>query len=333
MSTRALSAVFSLSSLALLLGTTVVACAPASDSTLGEGNPKQEEDSLGASQRSYVVIQRDYRKCAYPMCSGWFVHDVNRKSQKPTYVAALDFGDSDLDEVSQGIVQSASGEVVLYGKLGDLPDWDDAAMKTFRVQSAWRGMPGATVDEKAETFFATSAIEPAIQCFTAPCPAVEVRTLHKGGVKQIERVDLEGLAEPLLDRGWLGERALHGEAIVAGTIVAGEVFAGGAERVLAASQIFLKLPEEQGACPQSKPGCPDGQSAIYTRDDNRCVVLSGCVEPGACAAYVPSCGEGYSLQSWTGGMFACTQYACDPTFVVPEEELPVDDVPADDVEG
>ncbi len=319
MSTRAHSIAFALA----FLVTGVVACAPAGGPA-PEENPKQEEDALGASQRSYVVIERDYRKCAYPMCSGWFVHDVNRKSQAPTYVADLDFTGSGLDEATQGIVEgSGQNEVVLYGKLGNLPD---SSYKTFRVQSAWRGMPGETVDEKLETFFATAAIDPPIQCLVAPCAAVTIKPLHKTKAQNIERIDLDGLAEPLLDRNWLADRALHGEAIVAGTVVDGEVFQGGPERVLAASQIFLKLPEEQGACPQSRPGCPEGEEAIYTRDENRCVVLSGCVEPGACAAYVPACGEGYSLQSWTGGMFACTQYACDPTFVVPEEELPADDV-------
>jgi len=28
-----------------------------------------------------------------------------------------------------------------------------------------------------------------------------------------------------------------------------------------------------------------------------------------------ACEDGYSLQSWTGGVFACTQYACDPAFL------------------
>jgi hypothetical protein len=332
MSTRALSAVFALSFLAV----SAAACAPSSDSAPEDGNIQQEEDSLGASQRSYVVIRRDYRKCAYPMCSGWYVHDVNRKNAREAYVAALDFADSGLDEATQELVRGApDGEVVLYGKLGDLPDWEDPAMKTFRVQSAWRGMPGDTVDEATEIFYETSAIDPAIQCLVAPCATVNVKQLHKTPVKQIERIDLAGLAEPLVDRDWLADRALWADAIVAGAIVDGEVFQGGPERVLAASQVFLRLPEEQGSCPQSRPNCPEGQSAIYTRDENRCVVLSGCVEPGACAAYVPACGEGYTLQSWTGGMFACTQYACDPSFVVPaEEELPAEEeTPADDVDG
>lgn len=321
MSTRTLSAILSLS--ALLAGT-AVACTPTSPSA------GKEVDSLGASQRSYVVISRDRRKCAYPMCSGYFVRDVNRKNPKQVYVSALDFSGSDLDEAAAEQVRGAAdGEVVLYGKLGDLADWEDPAMKSFQVSAAWQGMPGEVVDA-TDVFYATAAIEPALECFVAPCPALTVTPLHKKSQQQIERVDLEGLAEPLLDRNWLTDRVAHRGALVAGALVDGEIFQGGPETILAATQVFLRLPEEQGQCPQSRPGCIDGESAIYTRDENRCVVLSGCVEPGACAQYVPTCGEGYSLVSWTGGQFACTVYGCDPTFVVPPEEAPAEDPPADD---
>lgn len=302
-----------------LLVASGVACAPASESTPAADGTHAEEDSLGASQRSYVVISRDFRKCSYPMCGGYFVHDVNRKSKKETYVAALDFSGSDLDEANADLVAGApAGEVVLYGKLGKLDGFD--GMKTFRVEQAWRGMPGEVVDESAELFYATAALDPQPQCFVAPCPAVSAKVLHKSDEVLVEGIDLEGLAEPLLDRAWLAGRALHQGALVAGSIVEGEVFQGGPEHLLAASQVFLRLPEEQGACPQSRPGCPDGQVATYTRDENRCVVLSGCAEPGACAAYVPACGEGYDLVSWTGGMFACTVYGCDPSWVAPSED-------------
>jgi len=326
MLTRKLAACFGL---AAVLTTGAMACAPSSSSAPEDGTD-QEVDSLGSSQRSYVVIQRDYRKCAWPMCSGFYVKDVNRKNAKWTYVSALDFDGSGLDEATAGLAEDAPGEVVLYGKLGDLPDWDDSAMKTFRVEKAWRGMPGEVAAE-TDVFYEVAAIEPPVTCLVAPCPALTIKQLHKKATKQIERVDLEGLSEVRLDRNWLGDRVAHGGALVAGTVVDGEIFQGGPERVLQASQAFVQLPEEQGQCPQSRPGCPEGQEAIYSRDENRCVVLSGCVEPGACAAYVPTCNEGYTLVGWTGGMFACTVYACDPTFVVPaEEEVTQDDTSSDD---
>lgn len=326
MSTRQIAVIVSL---VAAVSTGAVACAPASSSNPQNGTD-QEVDSLGSSQRSYVVVQRDYRKCAWPMCSGFYVKDVNRKSAKWTYVSALDFDGSGLDEATAGLAEGApAGEVVLYGKLGDLPDWDDSAMKTFRVEKAWRGMPGEVVDG-TDLFYEVAAIDPPMQCLVAPCPALTIKPLHKTATQQIERVDLDGLSEVQLDRNWLGDRVAHRGALVAGTVALGESFPGGPERVLQASQAFVQLPEEQGQCPQSRPGCPDGQEAIYSRDEDRCVALSGCVEPGACAAYVPVCNEGYTLVGWTGGMFACTVYACDPTFVVPVEEVPQDDTSSDD---
>jgi hypothetical protein len=327
MSTKRLLGGFSIS---LFLGATVAACAPAT-APVGTDQVDTEEENLGASQRSYVVARRDYRKCAWPMCSGWFVRDVNRKNPKEVYVSALDFADSDLDEATADIVRGApDGELVMHGKLGDLADWEDPAMKVFRVKSAWRGMPGQVVAE-GEVFYEVAAIDPPIQCVTAPCATTTVKALHKSGKTDIDGVSLEALTEPLLDHEWLQSRLAGHGALAAGSIVDGEVFPGGTASVLAASQVFVRLPEVSGPCPQSKPACDDaaGEVAIYERDADRCVVLSGCTEGGACAAYVPSCSEGYGLVSWTGGMFACTVYACDPAFLLPElpeepAEEPVD---------
>lgn len=307
-------------SVVAVLGGSLAACAPMSGDVADEGPIEAEASDLGASQRSYVTLRRDLRKCAYPMCGGWFVSDVNRKNPKEVYVSQIDFADSDLDGPDAEIVTSApDGEVVLHGKLADLADWDDPAMKSFRVSSAWRGMPGQAV-AAGDVFHAVAAVDPPVQCFTAPCPNVEVTPLHRTKTSTIDRIETSHFAERLLDQEWLQDRALHGDAIVAGTIGDGEVFPGGPEQVLHASQVFVRLPEGEVACPQSRPACDAeaGEVAIYTRDADRCVVLEGCTQGGACALFVPQCSEGHALVSWTGGMFGCTVYACDPAFLVPE---------------
>ena len=59
---------------------------------------------------------------------------------------------------------------------------------------------------------------------------------------------------------------------------------------------------------------PSGEVRTYVRDENRCVLPADCVKPGMCAMFIPSCPEGYKLSSWSGGTFACPQYACDVAF-------------------
>jgi hypothetical protein len=320
MSSRALLAAFGLAPL-LLAG---VACAPGT-SVPGVDDVEQEDDSLGTAQRSYVTVRRDFRKCAWPMCGGWWVQDVNRKNPKEAYVVELDFSEAGFDEATIGQATGGAelGEVVLWGKLADLADWDDPAMKIFRAKRAWRGMPGQG-SVVSQTFWATAAIDPPIQCFTAPCATLEVTPLHHPSQGAwIEGVSLDALVEPLLDRAWLQGRIAGGRALVTGEIVEGEEFPGGPEHLLAATQVLIELPEGTEDCPQSKPACDwdAGEAATYVRDADRCVVLDQCVLGGACTQQVPACLDGYSLVSWTGGLFACTVYACDPAFLVPEEPI------------
>lgn len=307
--------------LAAVLGGSLGACAPISGDVPDDGVVDTDEADLGSSQRSYVTLRRDYRKCSWPMCGGWYVADVNRKNTKEVYVAELDFEGSGLDAaVADQVTSAANGEVVLHGKLADLADWDDPAMKVFRVSAAWRGMPGQVV-AAGDVFHEVAAVDPPRQCFTAPCPNLEVTPLHRSQGVEIDRVATQHFLEPRLDHTWLQDRVATGRAIVAGSVIDGESFPGGVEQVLHASQVFVSLPEtSETECPQSKPSCDweGGEAAVYTRDADRCVVLVGCVEGGACGQPVPECAPGYTLVSWTGGMFACTVYACDPAFLVPE---------------
>jgi hypothetical protein len=122
---------------------------------------------------------------------------------------------------------------------------------------------------------------------------------------------------PLVDQNWLTFRVTDKDALVAGKFVDGAVINGQQEKVLSASQVFLKIPDMTQSC--GRPAiamCPAGSRNVWTRDQNRCSVPAGCATSGACAAFVPACADGYSLISWTGGPFACPQYACDPSFLL-----------------
>ena len=88
------------------------------------------------------------------------------------------------------------------------------------------------------------------------------------------------------------------------------------EKVLLGSQVFVKLPDQTKSCPRiSAPFCASNKIPVWTRDADRCQMSAGCASAGACAQYVPTCDEFYDLVSWTGGQFACTQYACEPSWL------------------
>lgn len=280
--------------------------------TDSSGDPDQDTDALSTSSRTFVTAQRDLRKCASPKCGGWFVQDVNRANPTPRYVSGFDFAHaSDLDDAAvQQVLDAPDGELVLRGKLG--PESSSSHTRKFLVYEAYRGMPGfgpATGD----SFIAVEQRDPQIQCFTAPCNNLVSHELNHTPKTNFTRTDAE--LGSFIDAAWLENRVDNGGAIVAGSLVAGDTFPGGAEKVLHASQVFLKLPEVAGPCPTDPTPSCSPEAATFTRTADRCVVFDACVQPGFCPLFVPACSEGYTLTSWRGGVNACSVYACDPTWL------------------
>ena len=295
------------------------ACAP--QSTLEtDGDQAEEteatEEGLSATARAYVTLRRDYRKCAWPMCSGWFAKDVNKAHPTERYVSALDFTNTSFDQATMDIVTGATdGELVLRAKLGPI----DASSNTRQllVYEAYRGLPGQA-PYVSDVFYSVTANDPPIQCFTAPCNNLHAHKLNSTKTTTYTASEIGFGA--LIDNAWLTHRVETGDAIVAGEMYLGATFPGGPEKILFADQVFLKLPEVAGPCPAFRlEKCPEGHAWSYARSEDRCIVPESCVEAGACAAYVPSCDEGYSLSSWTGGPFACPQYVCDPSWLFAEQ--------------
>jgi hypothetical protein len=119
-----------------------------------------------------------------------------------------------------------------------------------------------------------------------------------------------------VDQAWLTNRVENGGALVAASLQSGQKFPGGTEKVLDASQVFLRLPESSGPCPMiAAPNCGGSKVLSHERTADRCVIPTGCVASGICSMMLPSCGEGYTLSTWMGQQ-GCNQAACDPTWVV-----------------
>ncbi|MFO0601178.1 MAG: DUF6748 domain-containing protein [Myxococcaceae bacterium] len=282
-----------------------------SDAQLTDDDVASESGELGTTSRTYVVFRHDMRRCASPMCGGWFVHDVNRASVREVYVPGFDFTGSGLTEEQQQVVTSGGNfEVVLYGKLGALKN----GYRDFVVSSAWRGLPGVTFTEGKDSFFRASNVS--IQCITAPCPSMKASKLHSTSTTLFHDLTVERASKPFVDQNWLVSRITDRDALVAGVVRDGAQVGAGVEKVLDATQVFLKIPDALGPCGRpALPLCASPRVNTFVRDTNRCTFAGSCVKPGVCAQFVPACAEGYSLQQWTGGPNACPQYACDPSFL------------------
>ena len=296
--------------------TFTTACGVGVETLAGEGLEAslEGEDGLSATSQSYVTLRPDLRKCMSPLCGGYYVADVNRVTLNEKYVSGLDFSLANLSPDDEDAVRSApTGELLLRGKLGPL----EAQFKTrqFRVTEAYRGMPGVQ-NAAGESFFRAQDRVPAINCFAAPCNNEVATRLNYAPTTSFTRLSVDRAALALVDKDWLARRVLAHGALVAGKFVNGAVFGAGPEKVLDASQVYLRVPDFAGPCPAVRLAqCPPGSTWTYTRSADRCLIPVGCVPQGICPLYVPSCAPGYQLASWRAAPSACARFACDPGFV------------------
>jgi hypothetical protein len=281
-------------------------------SACGGGEMVDEgQDGLSTSTKTYIVLRNDARKCAAPACGGYFIRDANKPGSAETYVAQLDLSNTGFsDEDAAKVMGAPASELLLYGKLGKL---DSRKVRAFLVYAAYRGMPGVAPTAGDTLFTATAK---SVSCVAAPCLNQVATPLSGAAARPFSTYSVEGAAQAFVDQQWLTAQVAHHGAIVAGSIVQGAQQAAGADQVLAASQVFLKLPNGMSPCVKApiNLNCGADEVVTYVRDENRCLMPDKCVKPGVCSAMRPACGDGYTLQSWTAAPNGCEVAACDPTF-------------------
>lgn len=290
----------------LLSALFLVVCGGQSPDLAADASDDLTDDgfSLSTTRDTFVQVRHDYRKCVSPLCGGYWVKDLNGNAAE-RYVNSLDFSATFLEGAELDAVTGASDySVVLLGRLGA----KEKAFKTrpFLVTQAFRALPGVEA-AAGDQFYQVASND--VVCVVAPCANLDVSRLNRSaGHAVVSDVLLDSVTKTLVDGNWLANRITNSQALVAGRIIK-----RGKTKTLEVSQVFLGLPERTQSCPKvAVPQCGEGTVEAWYRNENRCLIPEGCVEPRFCAAYVPSCDEGYSLVSWQN---ACTAYACEPSFL------------------
>jgi len=295
----------------LIVSAVLLAGCGVSQSEINQGGDARGEDSaeLSTSSRTLVALRRDLRKCASPVCGGYYVHDVNRVNLSETYVSGLDFSSTTLgDREQQQVLEAADGEVVLRGKLGPK---DSHAIRSFIVSDAWRGMPGAAA---AATDLVFSLKPVTIECFAAPCPSLQVKKGNATATTLFHQLDTLPVGH-FIDSGWLKDQAVNGGALVSGSLVASTDANGANIQVLEATQVYLALPFERAFCPVATPAaCSSTKVRPYVRGADLCLSYQPCMSTGICNYLVPNCGDGYTSFGYTGTN-GCAKVECDPTWI------------------
>ncbi|MCX5745537.1 MAG: hypothetical protein NT062_23925, partial [Proteobacteria bacterium] len=137
-------------------------------------------DSAVDGSYTYFKIERDLRRCASPMCGGFFLARLNRTtttcvdgtSQASCYAPVLDWSETDLGEARQlELVDAASRGAssaavygIVRGRFAKTNDTVRPELGRFVVSEAWVG-EGTGV---ADGVFARIK-DAGVRCIAAPC--------------------------------------------------------------------------------------------------------------------------------------------------------------------
>jgi hypothetical protein len=251
-------------------------------------------DAASGSGPSYFELRRDLRRCASPLCGGFFVQRVNRLTtvcadgsrSAECYVADLDLSTLGLDAEQVSAIESdperflLEGEVVsASSELGDLG--------RLNVTEAWQGHAG--VDARGAFLRVQSS---GIVCITSPCLSLSAELLNSRlPAVSIAGVDLDVFADAT--DAFDQVNAPEGLLVAAmPSIVSGP---GGRALGVTASEYFIPVTAQQTLCgTRGAPVCADGSFCNFPAE-SACGRADG---PGTCAPtpelcfdiFAPVCG-------------------------------------------
>jgi hypothetical protein len=275
------------------VGITVLVVAACSDGPRDASDRTSSVAALVAGRSTFVAVARDAR-------GGAFVHAIN-EGRVPMYVTQVDLSALDAD-VERAVRDAPDGEIVLRGAVVD------AGAPAFRVDEAYRGMPGATFDERRDAFFVVESDAGEAARFVNRAASIPI------GSSTVDRAVL-----PFVDAAWLASRVDGHGAIVAGWFHIDAGASGAAAFRLDAAQVFVRLPDPIGPCPLASerpiPLCDEPNVLTSKRTADRCLMTGTCIRPGLCPQFIPACADGYTLRSWSSAPSGCNAFACDPSFL------------------
>lgn len=295
---------------ALLLAAlvSVSACAPNTD--LPESSEETSNDEARALDADivYQVTGRDFRKCAYPLCSGYFVKAVNKTKttcadgtkQAECYVADLDLSALELPatQTEELLSKAIAGDVLLSGNI-QIESHGQGGLHAYK---AFESRTGA--DFSGPVYLVENS---GIVCITTPCPSIQGRKLNSTVVKPLTDLDFSAL-------GLSADEAAAAANTVAttGLVISGSISTKGQKKTLKASQIFDTVQAEAELC-LNDAACGEGAYCDMTECLSNCAPDMVCpaVCYGACTPGEEPEPTGASCVDACGGAAADESCYCD----------------------
>jgi len=147
----------------------------------------------------YFGITLDTRKCASPMCGGWFIKPINQTMIKcldtyatSCYVPELDWTAANLSEPEQAVLLAAAAKptafggvfAIVRGQLAPTNTTPRPELGSFAVGEAW-----VAETETTSTGAFVKVRDNGLRCFTTPCPNLSEWTLNMAATTSIAAID------------------------------------------------------------------------------------------------------------------------------------------------
>lgn len=262
-----------------------------------------EERAAGVDQSTfYIVTRRDFRKCAFPMCGGYYVKRVNRDETmcadgvlaEECYVAEFDLEALKLDGAAreQFDWSLVGGHALVRGAIAQRTYGPDRVAGVLVAAEGWVGRAGSTPRGK---FYRLRNISES--CDKEPCPTVRATRLNTRWSRLLHGVELDqtGASQEARDEA-VAAMAETPEGILAAGGVEVVGHEGHPLRSLIASEFYTRqLPSAGGKFCGGIAAFPCGERQVCDLDPGMCdgADIGGtCVlEPEFCPRiYRPVCG-------------------------------------------
>ncbi len=154
----------------------------------------------GVARDTYYAITTDLRRCASPLCGGWFFKRLNRSTTRcvngsaaeACYAPVLDWSEANLSDAQQAKLLDASNKGsrssgvygIVRGGFAPTNTTPRPELGRFVIREAWVA-EGEAVSQGAFVRIRDNGL----RCFAAPCPSLTETTLNTPRSTNIAALD------------------------------------------------------------------------------------------------------------------------------------------------
>ncbi|KAM9996623.1 hypothetical protein ACTFIZ_001569 [Dictyostelium cf. discoideum] len=256
---------------------------------------------IANASESYYAIRSDFRKCAYPMCGGYFVHEIG-SNKSEVYVKSLNQTDKGGggSTVDESLYKFAPPYTIVVK--GDIKKDDIIVSRLFRLLP--KPDKPFNFNTELNNFYIVDPKETNSN--------IEIKKLNSNKSEKLNSIENSYSQDvSLVPMDWLKYKVTSGESVFT---VSGRI---DSNKTISIDYMFISLPDPKSLCPKELVAirCANDTIPTYNITATRCLSFSGCVHRGVCPLVVPGCPDGYSRNSYASKPNGCLRYYCIPSFL------------------